>query len=134
MTTGDDSPAGHRRWLRVVVAALVGVAAGLATGWIALGMTRPGDDELQRAALDEIGLPADLEDAPVIGPELDAYTNQVEERILAEYRFSIGLALTVGVIIAVATTVAAHAGAARTSPANPDQLDDDTEVAHGRRH
>lgn len=135
MRTAADTRSGGRRGRGVAAAAVIGVVVGLATGWIALGLTRPSNDEFQRAALDEIGLPADLEGAPLIGPALDTYSNRIEERIVAESRASAGLALAVGVIIAVVTTVAAaQAGSAHTKPANPYPPDDDTEVAHGRRH
>ncbi len=134
MTTAADARPDLPRWSSLAIAALIGVAVGLATGWIVLGLTRPSDDELQRAALEEIGLPADLEDAPLISSVLDTYTDRIEERIVAESRSSAGLALAVGVIVAVTTTAAAHVSAARTSPTDPHQPDDDMEVAHGRRH
>jgi len=134
MTTAAHARSGPRgRWRGVAAAALVGVAVGLATGWITLGLTRPSNDEFQRAALDEIGLPADLEGAPLIGPALDTYSDQIEERIVAESRASAGLALAVGVVIAVVTTVAAHAGAGRLRPANHQHPDDEMEVARARR-
>lgn len=135
MTTAADARPDLPRWSSVAIAALIGVAVGLATGWIVLGLTRPSDDELQRAALDEIGLPAALEDAPVIGHALDTYTDRIEARITAESRSSAGLALAVAVIIAVATTtVASHTAFTRTNPTDPHQSDDSMEVAHGRRH
>ena len=134
MTTVAVARPGRRRWSSVALAALIGVAVGLATGSV-LGLTRPSDDELQRAALDEIGPPADLEDAPLISSVLDTYTDRIEARITAESRSSAGLALAVAVIIAVATTtVASHTAFTRTNPTDPHQSDDSMEVAHGRRH
>lgn len=134
MTTAADARPDRRRWSSVAVAAMVGVAIGLAAGWIALGLTRPSDDELQRATLDEIGLPAELEGTPFIGPALDTYTDRIEARITAESRSSAALALAIGVIVAVTTTAAAHAGVTRTNPTDLQTSDDRMEVAHGRRH
>lgn len=124
-----------RRWVGgLAVTAAVGIAVGLAAGWAVLALTRPSDDDLQRAVLEEVGLPADLEAAPVIGPALDTYTDRIEDRILDETRPSATLALGVGVISGVTGTVAAHAAAERIRPARDQPPHDDKEVAHGRRH
>jgi len=119
-------------WLAVTAA--VGIAVGLAAGWTVLALTRPSDDDLQRAVLDEIGLPAELEAAPVVGPALDTYTHRIERRVLDETRPSATLALSVGVIVGVTGTVTAHAAAARIRPARDQPPHDDKEVADGRRH
>lgn len=124
-----------RRWVGgLAVTAAVGVAVGIAAGWAVLALTRPSDDDLQRAVLEEVGLPADLEAAPVIGPALDTYTDRIEDRIVEETRPSATLALGVGVISGVAGTVAAHAVAERIRPARDQPPRNDEEMAHGRRH
>lgn len=46
----------------------VSLAVGVAVGLIVATMTRPSEKDLQRAALDEIGLSEDLVDSPLIGP------------------------------------------------------------------
>ena len=118
----------------LAVTAAVGIAVGIASGWAVLALTRPSDDHLQRAVLDEIGLPVDLETASVIGPALDTYTDRIESRVLEETRPSATLALGVGVISGVTGTVAAHAAAVRIRPAHDHPPRDDEEMAHGRRH
>lgn len=129
----DARPA-RLRWAVLAAVSMVSIAAGIAAGWAVLTLTRPTDDELQRAVLDEVGLPADLETAPIIGPALDTYTDRIEGRILAESKPSATLALAVGVMVGVTGTVAAHAAAERMRPAQDHPPHDNTEMAHGRRH
>lgn len=124
-----------RRWAGGLAGTVaVGIAVGIAAGWAVLAFTRPSDDDLQRAVLDEVGIPADLEAAPVIGPALDTYTDRIEGRVLEEARPSATLALGVGVISGVTGTVAARAATERTRPARDHPPRDDKEMAHGRRH
>ena len=89
------------RWPRFIALALLNVAAGVAAGLIVLVLSRPSQDELQRAALDEVGLPVQLESAPIIGPALDTYTERLEARIVAESRLSATASLSTGVVVAV---------------------------------
>lgn len=112
----------------------MGTAVGIAAGWAVLALTRPSDDDLQRAVLDEVGLPADLEAAHVIGPALDTYTDRIERRVLEETRPSATLALGVGVISGVSGTVAGGAATKRIRSARDHPPHDDKEMAHGRRH
>lgn len=91
--------------------AVAGVVAGLAGGWLVLGLARPSSDHLQRAALDEVGLPAELESAPMIGPLLDAYSERVQTRVIDETRPSLELAVVGGVVLAVTVTTALHLAA-----------------------
>lgn len=109
--TGMRDGGGHTGRARLVAVTLVGIAAGIAAGWLAITLTRPSTDELQRAALDEIGLPTELESAPMIGPALDAYTDRVEARVVEESRPSAMVALAIGVTVAVVATVAVTATA-----------------------
>ena len=76
------TPLGPNRRRGVVAVTVVNIAAGLAAGWVVLVLSRPSQDELQRAALDEIGLPVELERAPVLGPALDTYTERVSARVV----------------------------------------------------
>ena len=62
--TAEDDPAGPPRWHRMIAVTAVNIAAGLAAGWVVFVLSRPSQDELQRAALDEIGLPVELALAP----------------------------------------------------------------------
>lgn len=134
--TGADADArpDHRSLSKLAVRAMVGIVLGVAAGWAPLAITGPSDDELQRAVLDEVGLAADLESAPVIGPTLDAYTERIEARILDETRPSATLALAVGVIVGVTGTVAACAAGQRSRSAQDHRSHDDREMAHGRRY
>ena len=75
---------------------------GLSATLITLTLTRPSDDELQRAALDELGLPVEMESAPIIGPVLDDVTEQITRRMINESRTTATTAALVGVIVAVA--------------------------------
>lgn len=130
----DERPV-HRRLGALAAGAAVGIVLGIAVGWILLTLTRPSDDELQRAVLEEVGLPADLEAAPVIGPALDTYTDRVESRVLDETRPSATLALVVGVIVGVVTgTVGASAAGPRTRSTQHHRSHDSKEMAHGRHH
>lgn len=110
MSGEGGKPLGPDRWRRVVAFTVVNIAAGLAAGWVVLVLTRPSQDELQRAALDEIGLPVELERAPVLGPALDTYTERVAARVVAESRPSAAAALGAGVVVAAGCSVAAVAG------------------------
>lgn len=124
--TVDERPV-HRRLGGLAAGAAVGIILGITAGWILLTLSRPSDDELQRAVLDEVGLPADLEAAPVIGPALDTYTDRVEARVLDETRPSATLALAVGVVVGVAGTVAACAAGPRHRPAQQHRSHDSRE-------
>lgn len=118
------------RWPRIVVLALVNIAAGLAAGLIVLALSRPSQDELQRAALDEAGLPVQLESAPVIGPALDTYTQRIEARIVAESRLSAIAALATGTVVAVGCAVLNQAVTVRRRPPRRRR---GTRTAPGRR-
>ena len=107
---GDaDTPLGPNRRRGIVAVTVVNIAAGLAAGWVVLVLSRPSQDELQRAALDEIGLPVELERAPVLGPALDTYTERVAARVVAESRPSAAAALGAGVVVAAGCFVATAA-------------------------
>lgn len=101
-------PAGNRRWPRTTLLPLVGIAVGVLCGWATLSLTRPSDGELQRAVLDELGLPEELESAPVIGPVLDEYTARVSRRVVQESRGSATLAFVVSVTAAAAVSTIPH--------------------------
>ena len=111
--TAEDDPAGPPRWHRMIAVTAVNIAAGLAAGWVVFVLSRPSQDELQRAALDEIGLPVELEAAPVLGPALDTYTERVAARVVAESRPSAAAALGAGVVVAGGCSVATAAVAGR---------------------
>ncbi len=110
MSGEGGEPLGPDRWRRVVAVTVINIAAGLAAGWVVLVLTRPSQDELQREALDEIGLPVELEGAPVLGPVLDTYTERVAGRVVAESRPSAAAALGAGVVVAAGCSVVAVAG------------------------
>lgn len=106
--SGPRPPAGDRRWPRTALLPLVGIAVGALCGWATLSLTRPSDGELQRAALDELGMPEELESAPVIGPALDEYTARVSRRVIQESRGSATLAFVVSVTAATAVSTIPH--------------------------
>lgn len=104
--------AGARLGVVAAIAAL-GIAAGLLAGWLVLEVVRPDRDRLQRAALEEVGLPPELESAVVVGPFLDAYSDKIERRILDESRPGASVAVVAAAAAAVATSTALHAADAR---------------------
>lgn len=106
--SGTRPPVGDRRWPRTALLPLVGIAVGALCGWATLSLRRPSDGELQRAALDELGMPEELESAPVIGPALDEYTARVSRRVIQESRGSATLAFVVSVTAATAVSTIPH--------------------------
>ena len=116
MSGEGGEPLGPDRWRRVVAVTVINIAAGLAAGWVVLVLTRPSQDELQRAALDEMGLPVELEGAPVFGPVLDTYTERVAGRVVAESRPSAAAALGAGVVVAAGCSVSMVAAGRRDGP------------------
>lgn len=76
---------------------LISAAAGITVGAITL----PTSDELQRTAVEEIGLDPGLLDNPLIAPIVDELTARVEDRLVAEARRSMVLAVTTSTLVAV---------------------------------
>ena len=113
MSSDGGQQLGPNRWWRVLAFTVINITAGFAAGLIVLGLTRPSHDQLQRAALDEVGLPVELERAPFLGPALDTYTERVAARVVAESRPSVAAALGAGVAVAIVGSLATSAVAAR---------------------
>jgi hypothetical protein len=76
---------------------LISAAAGITVGAITL----PTSDELQRTAVEEIGLDPGLLDNPLIAPIVDELTARVEDRLVGEARRSMVLAVTTSTLVAV---------------------------------
>lgn len=95
----------NRTMLSMIGVGLAAVVLGAASGFIALSLTRPSDDELQRAILDEFGFDEDLESAPIIGPLLDDLTMKSQERAVEETRTSAIAAIVVGLVVGVLATM-----------------------------
>ena len=123
-----------RRVGPLVAAAGAGIVIGIAAGWTLLVLTRPSDNELQRAVLHEVGLPAELESAPVIGRTLDTYTDRIEARVLDEVRPSATLALAVGVIAGAAGTALACGAAQRSRAPQRHGSHENRKIAHACSH
>jgi hypothetical protein len=104
-----------RSSLVVVIATTAFVSAVVATSaaLVAVDMTRPSDRELQRAAADELGVPAFLLDAPGAQAVTDDLAARVSHRVIDEARPSIALGLTVGILTGAATAVTSAATLAR---------------------
>lgn len=101
-TSGGPRPtAGPLSPVRAVVIGLllgmISAAAGITVGAITL----PTSDEFQRAAVEEIGLDPGLLDNPLIAPFVDELTARVEDRLVAEARRSMVLAVTTSTLVAV---------------------------------
>lgn len=97
-TSGGPRPPSPVR--AVVIGLLLGLisaAAGITVGAITL----PTSDELQRTAVEEIGLDPGLLDNPLIAPIVDELTARVEDRLVAEARRSMVLAVTTSTLVAV---------------------------------
>ena len=100
----DSRPAPARRRLAratCVIALLVGLGIGFIVSWGVFAATRPDDGDLQRAALDEVGLAPELESAPIIGPIIDEVTDRVAARVIDETRTSVVWSAAAGVVVAV---------------------------------
>lgn len=109
--------------LRRAAFTLVAVVVGLAATWLTLTLTRPRDDELQRAALDELGLPVGMESSPIIGPVLDDITEQITRRMINESRASATAASLVGIIVAVGVGSGIELLASARNARQPGDLD-----------
>lgn len=106
--SGARPTIGDHRWTWTPLLPLLGIAVGAVCGWVTFSLTRPTEGELQRAVLHEVGLPQEIESAPVIGPVLDAYTDRVSRRVVQESRGSTTLALAVSVTAAAAVSTIPH--------------------------
>jgi hypothetical protein len=101
----DTSPAAAgRRWSRFALISLFGIAVGALAGWVTLSATRPSENDLQRAVIDEIGLPAELEASPLLAPVIDHYTTRITDRAVRESRGSATLAIALSVVVSAAAT------------------------------
>jgi hypothetical protein len=76
---------------------LISAAAGITVGAITL----PTSDELQRTVVEEIGLDPGLLDHRLIAPIVDELSGRVEDRLVAEARRSMVLAVTTSTLVAV---------------------------------
>lgn len=111
-STADRLPSMTRRSMVVVVAAAAFISAVVAVSaaLITISVTRPSDRELQRAAVDELGLPGFLLDLPGAQVLVDEITDSVSHRVIEESRPSIATGLTVGGLTgAVSAVIAALA-------------------------
>jgi hypothetical protein len=97
-----------RCWPRTALLPLLGIAIGALCGWATFSFTRPSVGELQRSVLDELGVPEELESAPIIGPVLDEYTTRVSRRVVQESRGSATLAFVVSVTVAAVVSTVPH--------------------------
>lgn len=118
--SGSGPPCGEPRSYLAVPMLLVAIAVGVLCGWATFSLTRPSDGELQRAVLDEFGLPEELEAAPVIGPMLDQYTTHVSRRVVQESRRSATLAYVVSVTVALAVSTGSRVAWRRRTTAPSD--------------
>lgn len=84
---------------RAIVVVVASVLAGLMAGWLVITLHGPSEDELQRAVMDEIGLPPELESSPLLGSALDRYTERMKARVIAESRPSAVAAIAAGTAI-----------------------------------
>lgn len=80
---------------------LLGVTSGIISAWLVFELTRPSTDDLQRRALDELGLAPGLESAPFVEPVLDEVTERVSRRVIDESASTVVASAAVGVIVAV---------------------------------
>jgi hypothetical protein len=83
--------------------ALVAVASAVIT----IGLARPSEHELQRAALEETGLPPGLLDLPAVQPLADDLTSRVANRIIDESQPSLALGAAVGTLAGATSALAA---------------------------
>ena len=99
----------------VVIAACAFISAVVATSaaLVTIDMTRPSDRELQRAAADELGVPAFLLDVPGARAVTDDLAGRVTRRVIDEARPSIALGLTIGILTGAAMAVTSAAILAR---------------------
>lgn len=92
---------------RMILTTLAGLVIGLAVAFFVISATRPSNDELQAAALDEMGLSSDLASSRLIGPILDQMTDKIGDRMVAETRSSVIAGVLAGVVAAAGVAGAA---------------------------
>lgn len=102
----------------IATAAFVSAVAATSAALVTVAMTRPSDRELQRAAADELGVPAFLLDVPGAQAVTDDLAARVSHRVMDEARSSIALGLTVGILTGAATAVTSAATLARLDRRN----------------
>lgn len=95
---------------------LISAAAGITVGAITL----PSSDELQRMAVEEIGLDPGLLDHRLIAPIVDELSARVEDRLVAEARRSMVLAVTTSTLVAVGGLATVALGSRRRRAATRD--------------
>ena len=84
----------------------VGVAVGMTVAWAVFQLSRPSTDDLQRQALDELGLGPAVESAPFLEPLLDDITERVSRRVVHETTTSMVSSAAAGVVVSVAAGTA----------------------------
>jgi hypothetical protein len=90
----------------IVAATSFSALVAVASAVIAIGLARPSEHELQRAALEETGLPRGLLDLPAVQPLADNLTSRVAHRIIDESQPSLALGAAVGTLAGAASALA----------------------------
>lgn len=96
---------GRSAFIVVAAAAFISAVVAVSAALITISVTRPSDRELQRAAVDELGLPGFLLDVPGAQALADDITDRVTNRVIDESRPSIVTGLTVGGLTGAASAV-----------------------------
>lgn len=95
--SGAPAPSPIRAVLVGLLIGLVSAGMGIVVG----AVTLPTSDQLQRASVEEIGLDPGLLDNPLIAPIVDELSGRIQDRVVAEARRSVVLAVAASTMGAV---------------------------------
>lgn len=95
-----------------LLVALVAITAGIGVG----AATLPSSEDLQRASADELGVPPDLLDHPVMAPIVDKISARIQQRVVAEARGSVVAAVATASIVATAGVLGIAMAERRRAP------------------
>lgn len=96
MTGGDGVRA--RSVISIAVAVFLSTLVAVGSALIVIGLARPSQHELQRAAFDEFGLSPSLLDLPGVKAIADDVTDRVADRVLDESKPSLALGAIAGIV------------------------------------
>lgn len=104
MTPKDEALT--RSVIPIAVAVFLSASAAVGAALIAVDAARPGHDDLQRAALDELGLPTSLLDAPGAQTIADEFSDRIVDRTVDEAMPSLALGAAAGIATGAAAALA----------------------------
>lgn len=106
----------QRGTLLVVIAiVVVSLAGAFAVAWQAM----PDDQQLQRDAVEELGIPSAIIDSPIVKPVLDDLTHRIRARAVDDVRHAMLTGLAAGLAIGlVGATLVVNTVRSRSAPSD----------------